>query len=56
MEKPIELIVDTTEAQKKLDAVLDKLKQIDAIICKSWLLRFLFYGFNGSLIGKKDGK
>jgi hypothetical protein len=36
--------VDTSEAQKKLDEILEKLERIYALIDRSWLLRLIFYG------------
>lgn len=39
-----EILVDVTEAKKKLQEVTDMLEHIYKLIDKSWLLRLIFFG------------
>ena len=48
-----EVIVDTSEAEKKLAELKQAIEDIYALIDKSWIMRLLFYGWRSIYRMKK---
>lgn len=40
------VVIDTSEAEEKLERVILMLERIHQLISKSWLLKIVFYGFS----------